>query len=115
MPRSLQYDRQLFGVTLALCFIGAVMGFSASAVMSRDTYGSPYIFLVRQLIFLVLGSAGMVALMNVDYRRLRQAKAVLTALSATILLLLLVFFLDRSHSTHRWIRIGPAGIQPSEF
>jgi cell division protein FtsW len=115
MPRSLQYDRQLFGVTLALCFIGAVMVFSASAVMSRDTYGSPYIFLVRQLIFLVLGIAGMFALMNVDYRRLRQAKAVLTALSATILLLLLVFFLDRSHSTHRWIRIGPAGIQPSEF
>ena len=32
MPRSLQPDRQLFGVTLALCFIGAVMVFSASAV-----------------------------------------------------------------------------------
>ena len=32
MPRNLQPDRQLFGVTLALCFIGAVMVFSASAV-----------------------------------------------------------------------------------
>jgi len=25
------------------------------------------------------------------------------------------FFLDKSHSTHRWIRIGPLGIQPSEL
>jgi cell division protein FtsW len=115
MPRSLQYDRQLFGVTLALCLIGAVMVFSASAVMSRDTYGSPYIFLIRQLVFLFLGLVGMFVLMNVDYRRLRQPKAALTALSVTILLLLLVFVFDRSHSTHRWIRIGPAGIQPSEF
>jgi cell division protein FtsW len=115
MPRSLQYDRQLFGVTLALCFIGAVMVFSASAVMSRDTYGSPYIFLIRQLIFLVIGIAGMFAVMNLDYRRLLQPKTALTALSFTILLLLLVFLFDRSHATHRWIRIGPAGIQPSEF
>jgi cell division protein FtsW len=115
MPRCLQYDRQLFGVTLALCLIGAVMVFSASAVMSRDTYGSPYIFLIRQLVFLFLGLVGMFVLMNVDYRRLRQPKAALTALSVTILLLLLVFVFDRSHSTHRWIRIGPAGIQPSEF
>ena len=25
------------------------------------------------------------------------------------------FFLDRSHATHRWIRFGPVGIQPSEL
>ena len=115
MPRRLQYDRQLFGVTLALCLIGAVMVFSASAVMSRDTYGSPYIFLIRQVIFLGLGIAGMFILMNVDYQRLKQPKAVLTALAATILLLLLVFLFDRSHATHRWIRAGPVGVQPSEF
>jgi cell division protein FtsW len=26
-----------------------------------------------------------------------------------------VFFLDKSHATHRWIRIGPASLQPSEL
>jgi cell division protein FtsW len=115
MPRSLQYDRQLFGVTLALCFIGAVMVFSASAVMSRETYGNAYAFLFRQLIWLGLGVAGMLVLMNADYRRLRQPRTVLTALSVTILLLLLVFLFDRAHATHRWIRYGAIGIQPSEF
>jgi len=24
-------------------------------------------------------------------------------------------FLDKSHSTHRWIKFGPANIQPSEL
>ena len=33
---ALQPDRQLFGVTLALCLIGAVMVFSASAVTARE-------------------------------------------------------------------------------
>jgi len=115
MPRNLQYDRQLFGVTVALCLIGAVMVFSASAMMSREVYGSAYTFLFRQLAFLTLGGVGMLVLMNVDYRRLRQPKTVFTALAGTIALLLLVFLCDRSHATHRWIRYGGIGIQPSEF
>jgi len=31
------------------------------------------------------------------------------------LMLAVTFFLDKSHATHRWIRIGPVGIQPSEL
>ena len=33
----------------------------------------------------------------------------------TFVLLIGVFFLDRSHATHRWIRLGPLSFQPSEF
>ena len=64
MPRSLQPDRQLFGVTLALCLIGAVMVFSASAMTARDEYGNAYYFLLRQLLWIALGIAGMFWLMN---------------------------------------------------
>ena len=31
------------------------------------------------------------------------------------MLLIAVFFLDRSHATHRWIRLGPFSFQPSEL
>jgi len=115
MPRSLQHDRQLFGVTLALCLIGAVMVFSASAMTSREWHGSAYFFLLRQLVWVTLGIAGMFWLMNTDYRKLRQPKVIFTALSVTLVLLLAVFFLDRSHATHRWIRLGPLSLQPSEI
>jgi len=115
MPRTLQPDRQLLGVTLALCFVGAVMVFSASAVMARDAYGNAYYFLLRQLLWIALGLAGMFWLMNTDYRKLRQPRVIFTALAVTLVMLGAVFFLDRSHATHRWFRLGPLSFQPSEF
>jgi cell division protein FtsW len=115
MPRTMQHDRQLFGVTLALCLIGAVMVFSASAMTSREWHGNAYFFLLRQLVWVALGIAGMFWLMNTDYRKLRQPRVIFTALSATLVLLIAVFFLDRSHATHRWVRLGPLSLQPSEI
>ncbi|HWF38022.1 MAG TPA: putative peptidoglycan glycosyltransferase FtsW [Candidatus Acidoferrales bacterium] len=115
MPLSLQPDKKMFGVTLALCLIGAVMVFSASAVTAREQYGNGYFFLLRQALWLAIGIAGMFALMNLDYRKLRQPRVVFTILSLTMLMLIAVFFLDRSHATHRWIRIGPLSLQPSEI
>src|SRR5271163_970465 len=115
MPRSLQPDRQLFGVTLALCLIGAVMVFSASAVTAHEQGGNSYGFLLRQLLWVALGIGGMYWLMNTDYRKLRQPRIIFPALSITLLLLIAVYFLDRSHATHRWVRIGPLSLQPSEF
>jgi len=115
MPRSLQPDRKLFGITLALCLAGAVMVFSASAMTAREEFGNGYIFLVRQLIFIAIGFAGLFFLMNFDYRKLRQPGVIFTAIAITLVLLTAVFFFDRSHSTHRWIRLGPLSLQPSEF
>jgi cell division protein FtsW len=115
MPRSLQPDRQLFVATLGLCLIGAVMVFSASAMTAREQFGNGYIFLIRQFIYIALGIAGMFWLMNTDYRKLRQPRVIFTGLAVTLVLLLAVFFLDRSHATHRWIRLGPFSMQPSEL
>jgi len=115
VPRHLQTDRWLFGSTVALCLVGAVMVFSASAVTARDEFGNGYHFLLRQLLWLVLGLGGMMAMMNVDYRKLRRPEVVFTGLFAVLVLLVGVFFLDKSHATHRWIRLGPASLQPSEL
>ena len=115
MPRRLENDRWLFGVTLALFLLGAVMVFSASAVTADHQYGRSYIFLVRQAVWLVIGLFGMFALMRTDYRRLREPTVVYTAVCVVLLMLVGTFFLDKSHATHRWIKFGPVGIQPSEL
>jgi cell division protein FtsW len=115
MPRRMHTDRWLFGVTLALCLVGAVMVFSASAVIAREQFGNAYTFILRQLVWLALGLAGMFWLMNLDYRRLRQPAVIFSGLALVLLLLVVVFLVDRAHATHRWIRLGPASIQPSEF
>ena len=115
MARRLETDRWLFGVTLILCLLGAVMIFSASAVTAEQQYGHSYYFLLRQAVWLVVGLAGMFALMKLDYHRLREPAVVYTTLCLVLLLLLGTFFLDKSHATHRWIRFGPVGLQPSEL
>src|SRR5712692_5145762 len=115
MAKRISVDKTLFTVTLLLVFVGLVMVFSASAVMAQERFGSPYTFLIKQIVWAVAGLVAMVVLMNFDYRRLKHPAIVFSLLGITTLLLLAVFFLDRSHNTHRWIRFGGFSLQPSEI
>ena len=90
------------------------MVFSASAVMAKERFGSAYGFVVKQLIWAVAGLAAMVVTMRIDYRRYRHPAVVFPVLGLTTLMLISVFFLDRSHNTHRWFHLGPISFQPSE-
>jgi cell division protein FtsW len=115
VPKRLENDRWLFGVTLVLCLLGAVMIYSASAVTAEQQYGRSYFFLLRQAAWLLIGLLGMLALMRTDYRRLREPAVVHTTMCLVLLMLVTTFFVDKAHATHRWIRFGPVNIQPSEL
>ena len=116
MARRVGIDKWLFGATLLLVVIGVVMVFSASAVMAGEKFGSPYHFFARQLGWALAGLAAMTVIMKLDYRRWKHAGLVFTLLGLTTLLLVAVFFLDRAHNTHRWIRMGSVmSFQPSEL
>ena len=115
MAKRVSVDRWLFTVTLLLVFLGLVMVFSASAVMARERFGSPYAFLSKQLIWAVAGLVAMAIAMQFDYRRYKHPAIVFSLIGLTTLLLICVFFLDRSHNTHRWIHAGGFSFQPSEL
>jgi cell division protein FtsW len=115
MAKRVSVDRWLFTVTMLLVFVGLVMVFSASAVMARERFGSPYAFLLKQLVWAAAGLVAMVVAMQVDYRRCKHPALVFSLLGLTTLLLISVFFLDRSHNTHRWFRVGGFSFQPSEL
>ena len=115
MARRLETDRWLFGVTLVLCLMGAVMIFSASAITAQQMYGHSYIFVTRQGAWLLIGLLGMFALMKLDYHRLGEPAVVYTVLCVVLVMLVGTFFLDKSHATHRWIKLGPLNLQPSEM
>ena len=115
MAKRVSVDRWLFTVTMLLVFVGLVMVFSASAVMARERFGSPYAFLLKQLVWAAAGLVAMVVAMRVDYRRYKHPALVFSLMGMTTLLLISVFFLDRSHNTHRWFRVGAFSFQPSEL
>ena len=115
MARRSDTDRWLFGVTLVLCLLGAVMIFSASAVTAQQQFGHSYHFVLRQIVWLVAGLLGMFGLMKLDYHKLKEPAVVYTVLCVVLIMLVGTLFLDKSHATHRWIKLGPAQIQPSEL
>ncbi len=116
MAKRVGVDKWLFASTLLLVVIGVVMVFSASAVMANERFQSPYHFLLRQMGWALAGLAAMAIIMALDYRRLKRPAIVFSLLGVTTLLLVAVFFLDRSHNTHRWVRLGTAlSFQPSEL
>ncbi len=115
MAKRVGIDKLLFAATLLLTGVGVVMVFSASAVLAGERFGSPYHFLFRQLGWALAGLTAMAVLMRVDYRKWKHPGVVFTFLGITTLLLVAVLFLDRSHNTHRWIRMGAFSFQPSEL
>ncbi len=115
MANRLQSDKILFGTVVALTLFGALMVFSDSAVMATERFGSSSHFLVRQLAWAGAGLVALVVMMYLDYRRLASPVVVFPALALQLTLLVVVLFADRSHNTRRWLHLGSASLQPSEF
>ena len=115
MARRLQSDKILFGTVVALTLFGALMVFSASAVMASERFGSSSYFLLRQSAWAGAGFVALVAMMYLDYRRLASPVVVFPALALQLMLLVGVLFADRSHNTRRWLHLGSASLQPSEL
>lgn len=115
MARKLQSDRWLFFATLALIGTSIVMVYSASAIMADQRFGQPYLFVVKQCMWALLGGALLYGVMHVDYRHYRHEARLWTALGVVALLLLVVLFSRPVNGTRRWIGVGGLGIQPSEL
>jgi len=115
MAKTVGVDKWLHFATLGLVVIGLAMVFSASAVMARENFGSPYFFLERQAVYAGGGLVCMTLLMKVNYGRYNRPSVVFPMVGITIMLLLAAFLMRDSHNTHRWIRFGPLSFQPSEF
>lgn len=115
MARKLESDKILFGAVVVLVLFGALMVYSASAVMAAERYGSSHYFVVRQLIWAAAGLVLMVALMNFDYCRLQSPTIVFPAVGLELVLLLGSLFSGKSHNVHRWLHLGWLSFEPSEF
>jgi cell division protein FtsW len=116
MARKLTSDRLLFLTTLALVAASIVMVYSASNVLALQKYGKPNLFLVKQVMFSVLGLAAMFIAMAVDYRIYRDSRLIWTLVGCTLLALVAVLLVGpRINGTRRWFGFGSIGIQPSEI
>ena len=115
MAKRVGVDKWLFGTVLLLVLFGLVMVFSASAVMAKETLGSPYAYVGRQAGWALLGMFALVGLMQVDYRHYNNPRMVYPAVAVTVVLLIGVFAMSGMNGAHRWIRVAGTTLQPSEL
>ena len=115
MARKLKSDKVLFIATFLLVCVSVVMVYSASALVALERYEQPYLFLTKQLMWVVLGLAVLAMAMKVDYRTYRNETFIWGLLGLVLLMLVAVLFSTPINGTSRWFNVGGFGIQPSEF
>ena len=116
MARKLKSDKVLFLATLLLVCASAVMVYSASAVLAMGRFQQPpYFFLLKQMLWAILGIGLLGIAMRVDYRLLRRPLVIRSALAVSVVALVAVFSGPAINGTRRWFSIGGVGIQPSEL
>lgn len=101
-------DILLFVIVLILMGIGLVMIYSSSAVQSGFRY------LLRQLVWSVVGLVSMVFFMNFDYHKYRRLSGWVLIFSVIALIAVLFIGVERNGS-RRWLGVGSFVFQPSDI
>ena len=106
----------LFMIFSVLIATGVVMIYSSSGIYALEVMRNSSYFLVRHVMFLMIGAVLMFWVMLMDYRLLQKwARPILV-----VVILLLIFVLipgigKVSSGARRWFSLGPIHFQPSEM
>ncbi len=106
----------VLAVVTALTMIGLLMVMSASSVVSVRENTMPWSYFVRQATWVVVGIAGMLVAMSVslDFWR-RHVKLMMAGAVLTLGAVLVPGVGVSANGATRWLGVGPAKFQPSEF
>src|ERR1700722_2500578 len=113
MAQRLKTDWILFTTVVLMVLFGALMIYSASSVVADIKMGKSYYFALRQLVWIAVAIPLMMFMKRLNYRKLQTPAVAFTAMGLVMILLAVVYLADPKQ--HRWIRLGPLGLQPSEF
>ncbi len=108
--------KRIFGTVLLLSFLGLVMVFSSSFAYADASFGSPFYFLIRQSLFLLVGYVAMFIGYKIPPDVLRRNSKPILLLSIVGLILVLVPGVGQQiGGARRWLALGAFHFQPSEF
>ena len=108
-------DRQLMLATAVLASIGFVMIGSASVSFAEHNYGDVFFFVKRQLLYLSIGLAAFLVVINIPSRFWHRHGLLLISLSVLLLVVVLIPGVGRKvNGSQRWLPLGPFSLQVSE-
>lgn len=117
MPQGrLSFDPYLILTVLALMLVGFVMISSASMDVAARDFGSPYHFILRQALFIVMALMALAIVSLVPIRLWEKFSVQLLVLGGVALLLVLIPGIGREvNGARRWISMGFFNLQVSEM
>lgn len=105
----------MFGIAAGLALFGAIMVYSASAMIALRESGSQFTYFFKQFGFTLAGIAVMYAVSRIDYRKFQNPYVIYGFIALTVVLLLAVFVFPPINGAQRWIRVAGFSFQPSEL
>ena len=114
--RRRDFDLWILITVLILLVIGVSMVYSASSYYALRIFGSKEYFLIRQLIWSVIGVFAMLFVSRLDYHRIAQFSPIMILASIVLLILVLIPGIGSEvNESRRWFNFGFASFQPSEM
>ncbi|HEX4300527.1 MAG TPA: putative lipid II flippase FtsW [Gammaproteobacteria bacterium] len=108
-------DSTLLVLAGLILVIGLIMVSSASISLADKTTGSPFYFLTRQLMFLLMGAGCGVLMYNLPLAWWQRSGYLLLMLAFALLLMVLVPGIGRRiNGSMRWVAMGSFHLQVSE-
>lgn len=112
--RSSFFDYSLLFIVLFLVAFGLVIVYSTSSYSGQLQHGNSAFFLIRQGRAAIVGLVALFIFSNLDYHIWKKFAKVFMIFILFLLLFVAVFGVA-SHGASRWLNIGGASLQPSEF
>jgi len=104
----------LFAIMIVLIILGTINVFSSSFILSEADYNTPYYFLKKHIINVIIGLIFFGIGFAVDYHRWRTWMPII--LGATVSMLILVLIVGPSvNGAKRWLPLPFFQIQPAEI
>jgi cell division protein FtsW len=108
--------RILFVAVYILTGFGIVMIYSATAIYAEHAYKHLHYFLIRQLFYVGLGTAGLFIAASVPVNFWREQARPIILIAVALLVAVFLPGIGRSAGgARRWIHLGGFNFQPAEF
>lgn len=114
--RRFDMDMPLLLAAVCLLGLGVVMVSSASMEVAAGQLGTPLFYMIRQLIYLVIGVGALAVVLSIPVSLWQQFRFPLLFVGFGLLIAVLIPGIGREvNGSWRWIQVGPINIQPSEL
>lgn len=115
MKRLLKVDPLIMGLYVLLSVFGLVMVYSASSYYALVNQGNSEAFMVKQLLYIVLGVLLALEISILPEKWMKSEKVMSATFGVIFVLLVVVLFTKGINGAKSWINLKVFNLQPSEL